>query len=47
MVISIRNYIFLFPKAKPYVDGIIDNEYVLDITLGISLFVIVIFIIFN
>ncbi len=37
--------LFLFPKAKPYVDGIIDSEYVLDITLGISLFVIVIFII--
>ena len=37
--------LFLFPKAKPYVDGIIDSEYVLDILLGISLFVIVIFII--
>ena len=37
--------LFLFPKAKPYVDGIIDSEYVLDIALGISLFVIVIFII--
>ena len=37
--------LFLFPKAKPYVDGIIDSEYVLDIVLGISLFVIVIFII--
>ena len=37
--------IFTFPKAKPYVEGIIDNEYVLDITLGISLFVVVIFVI--
>ena len=37
--------LFLFPKTKPYVDGIIDSEYVLDIALGISLFVIVIFII--
>ena len=37
--------LFLFPKAKPHVDGIIDSEYVLDIALGISLFVIVIFII--
>ena len=37
--------LFLFPKAKPYVDGLIDSEYVLDIALGISLFVIVIFII--
>jgi len=37
--------IFLFPKVKPYVEGIIDSEYVLDITLGISLFIIIIFII--
>ena len=37
--------LFLFPKTKPYVDGIIDNEYVLDIALGISIFVIIIFII--
>ena len=28
--------LFLFPKAKPYVDGIIDSEYVLDIVLGLS-----------
>ena len=26
--------LFFFPKTKPYVDGIIDNEYVLDIALG-------------
>ena len=25
--------LFLFPKTKPYVDGIIDNEYVLDLSL--------------
>ena len=37
--------LFLFPKTKPYVSDIIDNEYVLDITLGICLFIIVIFII--
>ena len=37
--------LFLFPKTKPYVSGIIDNEYILDIVLGISLFVIIIFII--
>ena len=37
--------LFLFPKARPYVENIIDNEYVLDISLGISLFIIVIFII--
>ena len=37
--------LFLFPKAKPYVKNIIDNEYVLDIILGLSIFVFVIFII--
>ncbi len=37
--------LFLFPKTKPYVDGLIDSEYILDIALGISLFVIVIFVI--
>ena len=37
--------LFLFPKTKPYVKGIIDIEYVLDITLGVCLFIVVIFII--
>ncbi len=37
--------LFFFPKIKPYVEGVIDNEYVLDITLGICLFVLIIFII--
>ena len=37
--------LILFPKAKPYVEEIIDNEYVLDILLGVSIFVVVIFII--
>ena len=37
--------LFLFPKTKPYVEDIIDNEYVLDISLGLCLFIIVIFII--
>ena len=37
--------LFLFPKAKPYVKNIIDNEYVLDIILGLSIFIFVIFII--
>ena len=34
-----------FPKAKPFVDGIIDNEYVLDVFLGVGIFVLIIFII--
>ena len=37
--------LILFPKAKPYVNDIIDNEYVLDILLGISIFVVIIFLI--
>ena len=37
--------LILFPKAKPYFSDIIDNEYVLDVMLGISIFAFVIFII--
>ena len=37
--------IYIFPKAKPYVDGIIDNEYALDIILGVGIFIIIIFLI--
>ena len=37
--------IIIFPKVKPYVKDIIDNEYVLDILLGVSIFVIIIFLI--
>ena len=34
--------LFLFPKTKPYVDNMIDNKYILDISLGVCLFIIVI-----
>ena len=37
--------LFLFPKTKPFVEDVIDNEYVLDIALGVCLFVVVIFLI--
>jgi len=37
--------IYIFPKVKPYADDIIDNEYVLDIVLGVGIFVIIIFLI--
>ena len=37
--------IFIFPKVKPYVENILDNEYVLDVILGVSLFVLTIFLI--
>ena len=36
--------LILFPKVKPYFINIIDSEYVLDITLGVSIFIIVVFI---
>ena len=37
--------LILFPRVKPYIKDVIDNEYVLDIGLGIAIFVIVIFLI--
>ena len=37
--------LFLFPKTKPFVEGVIDNEYVLDVALGVCLFIFVIFVI--
>ena len=37
--------LILFPRIKPYFKNIIDNEYVLDVTLGVAIFVLVIFII--
>jgi membrane protein required for colicin V production len=37
--------LILFPKVKPYVKNVIDNEYILDIFLGIGIFALVIFVI--
>ena len=37
--------LILFPKIKPYVDGTIENDYILDIILGIGIFIIVLFVI--
>ena len=37
--------LLVFPKIKPYLKDIIDNEYVLDIGLGITIFIIVIFLV--
>jgi len=37
--------LILFPKIKPYFKDVIDSEYVLDIGLGIAIFIIVIFVI--
>ena len=33
--------LFLFPKAKPYLKDIIDSEYVLDLIVGIGLYIII------
>ena len=37
--------LLIFPRVKPYLKDIIDNEYVLDVGLGITIFVIVIFLV--
>jgi membrane protein required for colicin V production len=37
--------LILFPKVKPYLKGIIDNDYVLDVGLGITIFIVVIFLV--
>ena len=45
MAIGICYYLNFVPRIKPYVDDIIDNEYVLDIILGVGIFIVVIFLI--
>ena len=37
--------LIIFPRTKPYVKDIVDNEYVLDVGLGIAIFIVVIFLI--
>ena len=37
--------LIIFPRARPYFKDIIDNEYILDITLGLIIFIIVIFLV--
>ena len=37
--------LIIFPRVKPLVEGIIDSEYVLDIILGVGIFVIIIFLV--
>ena len=37
--------LIIFPRVKPYLEDIIDNEYILDIGLGVSIFIIVIFLV--
>ena len=35
--------IYFFPKVKPFFEGMLDNEYVLDIVVGVILFILIIF----
>jgi membrane protein required for colicin V production len=37
--------LILFPKTKPFFKDVIDSEYVLDVTLSVTIFIIVIFVI--
>ena len=37
--------LIVFPNIKPYFKNIIDSEYVLDVTLGLTIFILVVFII--
>ena len=37
--------LIILPRVKPLVEGIIDSEYVLDIILGVGIFIIIIFLI--
>ena len=37
--------LILFPRIKPYFKDMIDSEYVLDVMLGLVIFILVIFII--
>ena len=37
--------LIIFPRIKPYLKDVIDNEYVLDVGLGITIFIVVIFLV--
>ena len=37
--------LLIFPRIKPYLEDVIDNEYVLDIGLGVAIFIVVIFLV--
>ena len=44
-VLSYVITLIIFPKVKPYLKDVIDNEYVLDIGLGVTIFIIVLFLV--
>tara|TARA_B100000989_G_scaffold72410_1_gene50803 strand:- start:2039 stop:2584 length:546 start_codon:yes stop_codon:yes gene_type:complete len=37
--------LFLFPRIKPYVSDFLDNEYILDVGLGLLIFIVIIFLV--
>ncbi len=37
--------LIIFPRVKPYLKDVIDNEYVLDVGLGVAIFIIIIFLV--
>ena len=37
--------LLIFPRVKPFLSDVIDNEYVLDIGLGTAIFIVVIFLV--
>ena len=48
MMKSILAYVItliIFPRIKPFFKNIIDNEYILDIGLSITIFVVIIFLV--
>ena len=45
MVTCIHHNIVDIPEGKTFLKDVIDNEYVLDIGLGITIFIIVIFLV--
>ena len=51
-VLSMAKWLFayvitliIFPRAKPYLEDIIDNDYILNVGLGVTIFTIVIFLV--
>ena len=42
MAFSLHYNLILISKIKPYLKDLIDSEYVLDITLGVAIFILVI-----
>ena len=37
--------LIIFPRIKPYLKDVIDNEYFLDVSLGVAIFVVILFLV--